>query len=180
MVSALSFQLFGFACSVAAGFALGAVYDVLRIWRAFLRTQRRAVFFQDFFYMVFCALFSFLLALPLGNGAVRVYLLAGEAAGWFAYYFTVGQVTARLFRLLSGFLYRYVFDPVGRQMRRVASFLGKKGKIFLKTVKKKAAERKKRLKPHGAIVYNRRDGFLRGRLRRKVVRKNERTRKAKT
>ena len=180
MVSVLSFQVFGFVFSIAAGFLLGAVYDVLRIWRVFLHTQRRAVVFQDFFYMIFCAFFSFLPALPLGGGSVRIYLLAGEAAGWLAYYFTVGQVTARLFRWLSGLLYRYAFDPLGRQLRRFSSFVGKKGRIFLKTVKKKASGRKKRLKPHGTIVYNRRNGFLQGRRRRKVVRKNERTRKAKT
>lgn len=159
---------------------LGAAYDVLRIWRDFLHSPKRAVFFQDFFYMVLCAFFSFLLALPLGEGAVRVYLLAGEAVGWFVYYFTVGQVTARVSRLLSGFLYRHVFNPAGRLLRRAGSSLLRKWKSFLKFLKKKTPKRKKRLKPHRAIVYNHGGRFFCGRRKRKVVRKDGSARKAKT
>ena len=180
MVAALSFQLFGFAVSVAAGFLLGALYDVLRIWRDFLHSQRRAVFFQDFFYMVLCAFFTFLLALALSDGAVRFYLLAGEAVGWFVYYFTVGQVTSRLFRFLSGLLYRYLFNPLGGLLKRVAQWLCGKAKIFTKSLKKRAADWKKRLKHRGTIVYNRHNRGHRFGRKRKVVRKNERTRKAKT
>lgn len=185
MVAALSFQLFGFAVSIAAGFLLGALYDVLRIWRDFLHSQRRAVFFQDFFYMVLCAFFTFLLALALSDGAVRFYLLAGEAVGWFVYYFTVGQVTSRLFRLLSGLLYRYVFDPLGRLLKRGARWLRKKAKIFTKSLKKRAADWKKRLKHRGKLVYNRHNRIHHNRIhrigrKRKVVRKNEGARKAKT
>lgn len=180
MVSALSFQLLGFAVSVAAGFLLGALYDVLRIWRDFLHSRRRAVFFQDFFYMVLCAFFTFLLALALSDGAVRFYLLAGEAVGWFVYYFTVGQVTSRLFRLLSGLLYRYVFDPLGRLLKRGARWMRKKAKNFTKSLKKRVADWKKRLKHRGKIVYNHHNRIPRIGRKRKVVRKNEGARKAKT
>ncbi|WP_411677546.1 spore cortex biosynthesis protein YabQ [Caproicibacter sp.] len=180
MVTPLSFQIFGFSASVAAGFLLGAIYDVLRIWRDFFHSQKRAVFFQDFFYMVFCAFFSFLLALPLGGGAVRIYLLAGEAVGWFVYYFTVGQVTAYLFRAISGFLYRCFFDPIGRLLKRVSGWFGKKVKIAANLLKKKGRDWKKRLKQRAGIVYNRRNGLRRSRQKRKVVQRNESTRKSKT
>ena len=176
----LSYQVFGFAASVAAGFVLGAFYDVLRIWRTFFHSQARAVFFQDFFYMLFCALFSFLLALPLGGGAVRVYLLAGEAVGWLAYYFTFGQVTACVFRVISSFLYRYIFNPLGALFRRICGAFGKKVGTTVKFLKKKASSLKKRLKRKAKIVYNRRNERRRGRQRRKVVRKHESSRKTKT
>lgn len=179
MQNSLSFQVFGFAVSIAGGFLLGALYDVLRIWRDFFHSHARAVFFQDFFYMAFCALFSFLLALPLGEGAVRVYLLAGEALGWFVYYFTVGQVTARLFRAVSRFLYRHIFTPLGGLLSRAAGWFGKKSKSVADFLKKIARTGKKRLKRKASIVYNRHDGSRRNRRKRKVVRKRESTRKTK-
>lgn len=175
MISAHSFQLLAFAVSIAAGFLLGAVYDVLRIWRDFFHSERRAVFFQDFFYMIFCAFFSFLLALALNKGAVRIYQLIGEAAGWFVYYYTVGQVTACVFRFFSGLLYRFFFNPIGGLFRRISVRLTKKERLLIKTLKKKALRWKKRLKHHGGIVYNLRSELGRRRRKRKVVRKNERT-----
>lgn len=176
----LSYQVFGFAVSAAAGFLLGALYDALRIWRDFFHSSSRAVFFQDFFYMILCAFFSFLLALPLGGGAVRVYLLAGEAIGWFVYYFTVGQVTAFVFRAISDFLYRHLFNPAGELFRRVFRWFGKKAARTAKFLKKKASGLKKRLKHKAKIVYNRHNGWRRNRRKRKVVRKNEGSRKSKT
>ncbi|WP_442861492.1 spore cortex biosynthesis protein YabQ [Caproiciproducens sp. NJN-50] len=174
--------MFGFAVSVAGGFLLGAFYDVLRIWRDFFHSRARAVFFQDFFYMVLCAFFSFLLALPLGGGAVRFYLLAGEAVGWFAYYFTVGQVTAFIFRAVSDFLYRHFFNPAAELFHRIFRWFGKKAARGIKFLEKKVLGLKKRLKRRAKIVYNRPNGWRlirRNRRKRKVVRKNEGARKSK-
>lgn len=176
----LSYQIFGFVVAIAAGFLLGALYDVLRIWRDFFHSRQRAVFFQDFFYMILCAFFSFLLALPLGSGAVRVYLLAGEAVGWFVYYFTIGQVTAIIFRAVSNFLYRHFFNPVGELFRRIVKWFGKKAARVIKFLKKKASGLKKCLKHKAEIVYNRHNGWGRKRRKHKVVRKYEGARKPKT
>lgn len=180
MVIPLSFQIFGFAASVAGGFLLGAFYDILRIWRSFFHSQERAVFFQDFFYMVFCAFFSFLLALPLGNGAVRLYLLVGEAVGWFAYYFTIGQVTARFFRALSKLLYRYLFNPFGALLHRFSSWIGQKLHFAINLFKKLALYWKKCLKHRVDLVYNHRNGLRWIVQKRKVVRSNESAGKSKT
>lgn len=180
MVTPLSFQIFGFAASVAGGFLLGTLYDVLRIWRSLFHSQERAVFFQDFFYMVFCAFFSFLLALPLGSGAVRFYLLVGEAVGWFAYYFTVGQVTSRFFQAVSNFLYRYLFNPLGALLHRFSGWIAKKLCFVINLLKKSAGYWKKCLKQRVHLVYNRRNGLRWSRQKRKVVRRNEGTRKSKT
>jgi hypothetical protein len=180
LVTPLSFQIFGFAASVAGGFLLGALYDILRIWRSFFHSQERAVFFQDFFYMVFCAFFSFLLALPLGSGAVRFYLLVGEALGWAAYYFTVGQVTACFFRAISDFLYRYLFNPFGALLHRFSEWITQILRSAINLLKKLAWHWKKRLKQRVHLVYNRRNGLRWIRQKRKVVRRNEGTRKSKT
>lgn len=156
MIVPLSSRLFGFAASIAAGFLLGAFYDVFRIWRTFLHTEKRAVFFQDLFYMAAAAVFTFLLALAVADGEVRAYLLAGEAAGWFSYYFTVGQVTGRLSRWVSRLLYRFLFRPLGRLFRRIRRFFVGKCQIFLAYLLKLARNAKKRLKRRRKVVYNRR------------------------
>lgn len=156
--SDFSFQLFGFAVSIAGGVILGACYDVLRIWRDFLHTQRRALFFQDFFYMAFAALFTFLLALAVSSGEIRVYTLAGEIIGWFVYYYTVGQITAWLFRLISNFLYRFLFYPLSRVFHKFLNHISKKMQIFSKYVKKINAKLKKCLKHHSNVVYNYHNG----------------------
>lgn len=156
--SDFSFQLFGFVVSIAGGVILGACYDVLRIWRVFLHTPRRAMFFQDFFYMVFAAFFTFLLALAVSSGEIRLYILAGEIIGWFVYYYTVGQVTAWLFRLISNFLYRFLFYPLSRVFGKFSGHISKKLQVFSKYVKKFTAKLKKCLKHHSNVVYNYRNG----------------------
>lgn len=152
--SDFSFQAFGFAVSIAGGLILGACYDILRIWRIFFHTQKRAVFFQDFFYMVFAALFTFLLSLSL-DGKVRLYILVGQFVGFFSYYYTVGQITGWLFKKISRFLYRYLFYPVGYVTKWLFNLLigclSKFGRIVNRKIIFKS---KKCLKNIVMIVYN--------------------------
>ncbi len=152
--SDFSYQAFGFAVSIAAGIALGACYDILRIWRTFFHTQKRAVFFQDFFYMVFAALLTFLLSLSLG-GKVRFYILLGEFAGFFSYYYTAGQITAWVFRRVSRFIYKYLVYPVrnaaGKLFNKVSGAVLTLAHILnIKIILKS----KKCLKSHAVVVYN--------------------------
>ncbi len=77
MYRTLSSQTFGFLVFFAAGVVLGAVYDVLRIWRAMFRSERRSVFFQDLIYMILAAYFTFLVNLAVNYGELRLYLFAG-------------------------------------------------------------------------------------------------------
>ena len=154
MNPSFSSRLFGFAVSLAAGFLLGALYDVFRIWRTFFHTEKRAVFFQDVFYMIAVAFLTFLLALAVSFGEIRFYLLAGEAVGWFVYYFTVGQVTNCVFRFLSSLLYRWLLRPLSRAARRCACYFGGKFRIMGCFAAKIAGNAKKCLKRQGIIVYN--------------------------
>lgn len=159
MIAPLSSQLFGFAVSIAAGFLLGALYDVLRIWRIFFRTEKQAAFFQDVFYMALAAVFTFLLALAVSDGEIRSYLLTGEAAGWFAYYLSVGRLTGCLARWISRVLYRFVFDPLGRLFQKIRMRFVRVCHIFLDFLLKLAQRAKKRLKHRHKVVYNHSNGI---------------------
>ena len=63
--------------ALAVGFALGAFYDVFRIFRVFARSEKRQVIWQDIFVCFVAAVVSFLVALAVNWGEVRFYLLAG-------------------------------------------------------------------------------------------------------
>lgn len=154
MYRSLSSQLFGFTVFFAVGVLLGAVYDILRIWRAMFRSEKRSIFFQDFFYMVLAAFFAFLINLAVNGGELRFYLLLGGIFGFAVWHETVGRVTVSLFRRLFRFLYRKLFDPASAFLHRIFSKAGlKMHKIFGKCGKKLQSW-KKCLKHHCAVVYN--------------------------
>jgi len=144
----------GFLAFFVTGVLLSAVYDVLRIWRAVFRSGKRAVFFQDFIYMILAAYFTFFIDLGVCFGELRIYLFTGEVLGWFAWHETIGRVTVFLFRKLFGFLYRKVFDPAGARLHAAASKLGKQIKKFIRSGQKRLQNQKKSLKHSPLVVYN--------------------------
>jgi Spore cortex protein YabQ (Spore_YabQ). len=153
----LDSQLQGFLVSVLTGVLLGALYDIFRIYRTVFRPEKRAVFFQDLFYMICAAFVTFLLALGVNYGEIRFYILAGEAIGWCLYYLTIGMVTVQVFRFVSRILRRYLIYPVKRVFHRIFHWIFHKLKILCKNVKTAAENKKKRLKQHRQIVYNQSD-----------------------
>lgn len=157
MAANLSAQLFGFLAFFILGAAFSALYDVLRIWRALFRSEKRSVFFQDFFYMLAASLGTFLVFLGVNGGELRLYLFAGELFGWLAWHFTAGLVTVSLFRRFARFLYRHIFDPISAKLHRIGLKLQKNIIRLASFVKKHMQNGKKRLKHHAAIVYNRRN-----------------------
>lgn len=150
----LTSQLQGFVISVAAGVFLGAYYDIFRIFRTVFQSERRAVFFQDLFYMLTAAFITFLLALGVNYGEVRFYILAGEAIGWCLYYLTVGMVTYRVFRFVAGIVRKFIIIPIKKILTKISHLIFSVMKIIGKNTKIVAANQKKRLKHHRQIVYN--------------------------
>ncbi|MDF1495775.1 spore cortex biosynthesis protein YabQ [Caproiciproducens sp. CPB-2] len=150
----LTAQLQGFVIAIAAGVFLGAYYDIFRIFRTVFQSERRAVFFQDLFYMVTAAFVTFLLALGVNYGEVRFYILAGEGIGWCLYYLTVGTVTYRVFRFIAGIVRKFVIVPVKKLLAKISHLLLSVLKKIGKNTKIVASNLKKRLKHHREIVYN--------------------------
>ncbi len=176
MDTALSSQAAGFVAFFASGVLLSAVYDILRIWRALFRSEKRSIFMQDFLSMILAALFTFLVNLGVNGGEIRLYLLFGEALGWCAWHFTIGFWTVRLFRLFSDFLYEKIFRPIQRALGRTAGNIGNKAVQFINVAKKFAFQGKKRLKRRGRIVYNQH----KGNSRRRAVRHRGKDRKRRS
>ena len=154
MNSSLTSQFQGFVISVGVGVLLGAYYDIFRIFRTVFRSEKRAVFFQDLFYMLSAAFVTFLLSLGVNYGQVRFYILAGEIIGWCLYFLTVGMITIRLFQCISYVLHRFVINPIRKIILQILHWLCSIGNLILKKVKIVALNRKKCLKHHRKIVYN--------------------------
>lgn len=150
----LASQLQGFVISVVAGAFLGAYYDVFRIFRTVFQSERRAVFFQDLFYMISAAFVTFLLALGVNYGEVRFYILAGEVIGWCLYYLTVGMVTIQVFRFVSKAVRKIIINPIKRLLATISQLIASLVKLIVKNTKIVAVNWKKRLKQHNDIVYN--------------------------
>ena len=107
----LEAQLRGFLLAAAAGVLLGALYDVLRVYRILFRPPKGLVFALDVFTLCTAALVTFLTSLAASRGVLRFYLFLGEAAGWAAYACTVGRVTVFLARWLLRLLRTSGFSP---------------------------------------------------------------------
>ena len=150
----LASQLQGFVISVVAGVFLGAYYDAFRIFRTVFQSERRAVFFQDLFYMISAAFVTFLLALGVNYGEVRFYILAGEVIGWCLYFLTVGMVTIQVFRFVSKAVRKMIINPIKRLLVTISQLIVSLVKLIVKNTKIVAANWKKRLKQHNDIVYN--------------------------
>jgi spore cortex biosynthesis protein YabQ len=163
----LTWQLQGFLISIAAGFFLGAFYDVFRIFRTVFQSERRAVFYQDLFYMVAIAFVTFLVALGVNYGDVRFYILAGEGIGWCFYFLTVGFVTLQVFRFLAKIVKKYIISPIQWVNSKISHFIVQMTGTIVKNIKILAAIPKKRLKHCHSIVYNQCIGKVRERVKQK-------------
>lgn len=172
MNSSLASQFQGFVISIGVGVLLGAFYDVFRIFRTVFRSEKRAVFFQDLFYMLCAAFVTFLLALGVNYGDVRFYILAGEVIGWCLYYLTVGMVTIQVFLFVSRILHKFLINPIKRIISKLFHWIFSKIKILCKKVKIVALNQKKRLKQHKEIVYN--HSISKRKAKKRIAMKNKR------
>lgn len=77
----ISAQLEQLAVSLALGFALGAVYDVFRIFRRTVGLNR----LLDAAFCLCAALSLFTLSMTAGGGALHVFMLLSAVLGFFAY-----------------------------------------------------------------------------------------------
>ena len=130
-----SSQLQGFLYACVVGAILAAGYDVFRIWRILFSSSRLVVLIQDILFFACAAVVTFLLALAVNFGELRFYILAGEIAGACVYFLTLGEVTARLARLIYrflGFCKRQIIRLVVFPLERFIKSAVQKGKISIK------------------------------------------------
>ena len=94
----LSEQARCFLASLLLGFILSLLYDLLRAVRLRRATKRRFTSALDLLYCAAFALLTFLFALRIGGGELRLYMLCSAFFGAVSYF----TLCARLFRLGGG------------------------------------------------------------------------------
>ncbi len=117
------------------GAALCLLYDVFRIKREFFGSARLIVFFDDFVYMLICALVIVVGILKINSGNVRWYETVFACAGFFLYRATVSRVVIAFFFMLSRMLKRFIkilvqfvskiFKPLLRPLEKLVCLVKK-------------------------------------------------------
>lgn len=101
MVLSNAQQLSVLLWSLLFGVCLGAVYDLLRAFRVFVRCSAVTVLFQDLFYFLTAALASFLFIFEVNDGTVRLFILFAFLVGGCAERCTAGVLFLRLCRRIK-------------------------------------------------------------------------------
>ena len=112
------------------GIFLGLLYDCLRIWRSVMTNSRFWIDLQDLIYWSSAGLFVIYME---NNGQIRVYALAGMAAGALFYYATISRWIVRLFGFLLlkiVTLFGILLTPLHRGRKRLKLCI-KRVKLFL-------------------------------------------------
>ena len=95
-----------FFTSLAAGVVSGVVYDAIRLVRT-LFGVRWILFISDFLFCIYHSCIMCVLFFNYSHGRIRAYALLASAAGFAAYYFTIGRVTKKAFDVIKTALHRF-------------------------------------------------------------------------
>lgn len=151
----ISAQLEQLALSLAFGFALGAVYDVFRIFRRTTGLDR----LLDAAFCLCAALSLFTLSMTVGGGALHVHMLLSAAIGFFAYMKLLSRIVMKALSAAATVTaivlapLKKVFEFFSKAVKKYFSKLLACVKISLeKELRRKAAENEKN-------DYDRRSGI---------------------
>lgn len=154
------------------GFLLGGFYDVFRVIRLMMKPSAKWVFVQDLLFFSVSAVITFLFALAVNGGEMRLYLFLGLIIGFVAYLCTLGRVVVRCARgVIQGivfvwhwfwFVVLWPFRMLGRLLKKIffrpiqamERLLGKLRAILGQKLKKIPVFFKNLLHLSGPVLYN--------------------------
>lgn len=105
----------------AAGLIMGLFYEALRFFRMLFRHNTIALCIEDTLYLSVCALCTFIIALTVGIGYMRIYYIVFEAMGAAIYFLTVGKLVNYILRRISKAVNRLICAF----MKKAKQFFGK-------------------------------------------------------
>ncbi len=138
----LAQQTKGFLLALGMGFILGILYDIIRIIRISISRGKAGVVICDIFFCALACFCTFLFCLTVNEGEIRLYLVLGEVAGFFTYYFSLGAVifscsekiidfVKKIIRLVFGvilFPFRWIFGVIKKAINKLLEKSRKNGK----------------------------------------------------
>ena len=125
-----------FFTSLAAGVVSGAVYDAVKLSRAFFR-GRVFLFVTDLLFCLYHSCIMCVLFFNYSYGRIRAYALLASALGFAAYYFTLGRVTKSVFAVIKAVMRRFLKKVssglsrrCGRLYRRAYSYFSMRSALI--------------------------------------------------
>ena len=155
-ITDISTQLENIMPALGLGFALGLIYEFIRVLRVYISSGKLFVFVTDILFTVFCSVSVFLLFVAVNNGHIRFYMLLAVVLGYTVCLFTVGELIYAFFVRLRSFFIK-IFSPIFKPF----VFIGKKFASKLKKVSENTEKIKnkfkKLLKHRDKVLYNKHD-----------------------
>jgi len=102
-----------FLTTVAAGFAIGFVYDIFRIVRKTVPHSHLMVQVEDVLYWVAVSLLMFYFMLHRNYGEIRFFSIAGAALGMILYFYSVSVIVMKVSVAVIGFMQKVILAVVG-------------------------------------------------------------------
>jgi len=96
MILSMSDQTWLFLTTVAAGFAIGFVYDIFRIVRKTIPHNNFIVQLEDILYCVAVSLLMFYFMLHRNYGEIRFFSIAGAALGMVLYFCSLSPLIMKV------------------------------------------------------------------------------------
>lgn len=132
----LAQQTKGFLLALGMGFLLGILYDIIRIIRISISRGKPAVIICDILFCALACLCTFLFCLTVNEGEIRLYLVLGEVAGFFVYYFSLGAIIFACSEKIIDFIKKLMGSVFGVILFPIKWIFGKLRKLFNKLLKK--------------------------------------------
>ncbi|MBQ4347509.1 MAG: spore cortex biosynthesis protein YabQ [Firmicutes bacterium] len=139
MIVSFSGQAFIFILAVVLGFALGFLYDIIRISRIALPCPFLLRIFTDGLYWMAAIYLSFSFMESEANGDIRFFILLGLFLGMIIYYNTLSILILKLSRMIISAVRKFfhaLFAPVIKFMRKASLRIGARRKFYSLKAKK--------------------------------------------
>ena len=146
-------QLKNIMPAAGLGFALGLVYEFIRILRLYISSGKIFVFVSDFLFTVFASVSVFMLFVAVDNGHIRFYMIISCVLGYVVCLFSAGEMLYSFFariHLVLMRIFRFIFRPFVLIFNKITALFEK---ISEKTEKFKN-KFKKHLKHDDEVLYN--------------------------
>lgn len=142
-------QLLTIIYSVGIGFALGLLYEILRLFFCLLSgSDKKFTLLRDIIFLLFVLTVTFFFFLVRCNGRVTFYSVIGEAVGGFAAFKTTDPCTS--------FLIRKKLRKLRKRLARLSN-IGRRIFVFAEKIKKKQKNIAKGKKISENDLHNRHD-----------------------
>ncbi len=100
-----------FCFSILLGLAIAVIYEPVRLIHKIGFSKPAYYFTCDIVFMIFVSLVTYLFCLIYIEGSVRLFVIAGESLGFFAFYFTLRKLLDK------------IYEPIIKKIKKISAKL---------------------------------------------------------